>query len=85
MLIALVIWIYSAALIAIFQWPDYLSMITTFLLLGTIPLILLIMIMARGKQLGSIRQQQRDRRDADQDSSVQGSVGKIDNQHPGDD
>ncbi len=85
MLIALVIWIYSAALIAIFQWPDYLSMITTFLLLGAIPLGLLIRIITRGKRLDSIRQQQRDRRDADRETSVQGSVGKIDNQHPGDD
>lgn len=85
MLIALIIWIYSAALIAIFQWPDYLSMITTFLLLGAIPLILLIMIIARGKRLSSIRQQQRERRDADRAASVQGSVGKIDNQHTGED
>ena len=85
MLIALIIWIYSAALIAIFQWPDYLSMITTFLLLGAIPLVLLIRIIARGKRLGSIRQQQRDRRDADRDASMQGSVGKVDNQNPGDD
>jgi len=84
-LIVLTIWIYSAALIAIFQWPDVLSMITTFLLIGAIPLGLLVLLITRGKQLDSIRQQQRDRRDADRATSEQGSVGKIDHQHPGKD
>ena len=85
MLIILVIWIYGTALIAIFQWPDFLSMITTFLLLGAIPMGLLIVTMTHGKRLGSIRQQQRERRDADRAASVQGSMGKIDNQHTGKD
>lgn len=85
MLIALLIWIYSAALIAIFQWPDYLSMIVTFLLLGAIPTVLLAVLMTRGKRINVIRRQQRARRDADRATSVQGSVGEIDNQHAGDD
>ncbi len=84
MLIGLLIWIYGAALIAIFQWPDILSMIITFLLLGAIPLTLLIVTITRGKRLDVIRQKQRARRDADRATSVQGSVGKVDNQNSGD-
>ena len=83
MLIALVVWIYSAALIAIFQWPDILSMIITFLVLGAIPTGMLILIITRGKQLDHIRQRQRDRRDADRAQSVQGGVGKVDDEHTG--
>ncbi len=85
MLIALLIWIYSAALIAIFQWPDFLSMIVTFLLLGAIPTILLVVMMTRRKRIDVIRRQQRQRRDADRAASVQSSMSKIDNHHPGDD
>lgn len=84
-LIVLTFWIYSAALIAIFQWPDVLSMIITFLLLGAIPLALLVHLITRGKQLDSIRQLQRDRRDADRAASEQDGMGKIDHQHPGED
>lgn len=83
MLIALIVWIYLALLIAIMQWPGILSMLLTFVLLGALPVAFLAMTMTRGKQLNAIRQQQRDRRDADLAASVQGRVGKIDNQHTG--
>ena len=82
MLIGLLIWIYSAALIAIFQWPDILSMIITFVLLGALPLILLIVLVARGKRINEIRRQQRVRRDADKAMSVHGRVSNVDNQDP---
>lgn len=85
MLMALLIWIYGAAIIAIFQWPDILSMIITFLVLGTIPLGLLIVIITRGKNVNSIRQRQRERRDADKASLMQSRVSEVDDQHSGDD
>lgn len=83
MLIALVVWIYLALLIAILQWPSILSMVLTFVLLGVVPVVFLAMAMTRGKQLNAIRQQQRDRRDADLAVSVQGRTSKIDNEHAG--
>ncbi len=84
MLIALIVWIYLALLIAIMQWPSIVSMVVTFVLLGVVPVAFLAMAMTRGKQLNAIRQQQRDRRDADLAASVQGRASKIDNEHTGD-
>lgn len=85
MLITLIVWIYLALLIAIFQWPDVLSMALTFLIIGTIPMVFLFLMMTRGKRLGHVRQQQRARRDADLAASVKSGVGKIDNEHTSED
>lgn len=85
MLITLIVWIYLALLIAISQWPDILSMVLTFLVLGGIPMVFLTVTMTRGKRLNSIRQQQRARRDADLAASVKSGVGKVNNEHTGED
>ena len=72
MFITLVAWIYIALIIAVSRWPDIGAMITTFLLLGALPLAFVIVIVVRGSKLSQIRAQQRERRDKEkQDDSVQ--------------
>jgi hypothetical protein len=63
MLITVIVWIYVALMIAVSQWPDIGRMILTFMVLGGIPLVLVILIVARGSKLDDIRRQQRARRD----------------------
>jgi hypothetical protein len=63
MLIVVIVWIYIALMISVGRWPDISAMITTFLLLGALPLSFVIVIVVRGSKLNQIRAQQRERRD----------------------
>lgn len=71
MLIALVAWTYIALMIAITRWPDIGGVITTFIILGGLPLGFVILMITRGSKLDDIRRHQRARRDNDtNDDSV---------------
>jgi hypothetical protein len=71
MLITVIVWIYIALMISVTRWPDVGAMVITFLLLGGLPLVFVIVLVVRGSKLDQIRAQQRARRDRDkEDNSV---------------
>ena len=73
MLIIVIVWIYIALMISVGRWPDISAMITTFLLLGALPLSFVIVMVVHGSKLNQIRARQRERRDREkQNNSVQG-------------
>lgn len=78
MIPVLMVWLYFALMISVMQWPDVLSMMLTFVLLGAIPIFMLYrLLMLKRKQYRPTRN--------DPDQSMHSGMGNIDQQNPGED
>jgi preprotein translocase subunit YajC len=78
MIPVLMVWLYFALMISVMQWPNVLSMILTFVLLGAIPVFMLYRLLVLK------RKQNRSHRN-EPGQSVHTGMGNINQQNPGKD
>lgn len=78
MIPVLMVWLYFALMISVMQWPNVMSMILTFVLLGGIPVFMLYRLFVLK------RKQNRPHRN-EPGKSMHAGMGKIDQQNPGED
>lgn len=74
------VWLYFALLVSAMQWPNILSMLVTFVLLGTVPVFMLFRLLMQKRLQNRLNQH-----GTDGSMNMHSGVGNIDQQNPGKD